>query len=121
MGKFSCHCGNVTSDTIYPCEWAGDLQWQDEREAQDTAAAEVLKEFVAAIEGGDTQTWLNSYFQIDYPPVDLATAVLDIHSKERRKLGHSVYRCPECEKIYIQKEYFTNEWTCYEKRKDDTK
>jgi hypothetical protein len=53
-----------------------------------------------------------------YTKADMASAIIDIFSRYERREGHSVYRCPECERIYIQKQYRSDEYSCYEKALD---
>ena len=140
MGKFACYCGNVISDSAYPCPLAGDLKWQPEFERTSQDSSQALEEFFSAVERGEKEKWLREFFYITedkfqfsvihsdgtrsvgevednfYLTADTATIVSDIVSRFENREGHSVYRCSECERIYIQREYRSDEYDCYEKR-----
>lgn len=113
--------------------------WQPESECAEQDAFQALKEFLLAVEMGEKDEWLNKFFEVSgpaltmqkideggelvetrlsegYPKVDVPNAILDIFSRFENREGHSVYRCPEYERIYIQNEYFSDEYACYEKR-----
>ena len=120
MGTFACHCGYVISDSSYPCPWAGDLKWQPELDEISRTSEGALKDLFDAVESGRKDQWLAEFFPKEvvafYQTENMATIVSDIISYCHGEKGQSVYRCPECECIYLQKEYYTDEWTCYEKR-----
>jgi hypothetical protein len=138
--KYRCLCGYVISDTGLE---TGDLKWKTESENAFWDAFESLKEYLAAVERGEKDEWMNKFFnagrvewlvtKIDretgkrthercvsegYPSLGVADAISDIYSKYNRREGHSVYRCPECGRLYVQKEYCSDEYICYEKRQD---
>jgi hypothetical protein len=108
----------VIKDTIYPCPEAGDLKWQPESERASQDAFDSLKEFLVAVNTGKKAEWLANFFSGKYPEVDMASAIVDIFSRYERREGRSVFRCPECERLYVQKEYRSDEYECFEKRKD---
>jgi hypothetical protein len=116
MGKFGCRCGNVISDSVYPCEFVGELRWQTETESDSQARARVIESFLSVVESGNSVSWIQDYFGGDYP-LDLSNSevIEDIIAKVSNSTGRSVYRCPECERIYVQKEFYSDEWACYEK------
>jgi len=64
MGKFSCYCGNLISDTSYPCAWVGDLTWQPEADRNSNDASLAIKEFFAAVEAGEKEKWLLEFFDM---------------------------------------------------------
>lgn len=77
-----------------------------------------VKEFFTAFENKRNEEWLRNYFGDTYPlNLDAALVIDDIYTKVSNNQGHSVYQCPECERIYLQKEFYSDEWTCFEKRK----
>jgi hypothetical protein len=118
----------------------GDLTWQPEADRNSNDASLAIKEFFAAVEAGEKEKWLLEFFDMGgrkiqleqiqsdgtrsvsevkdnfYLTADIATIVTDIFSRFENREGHSVYRCPECERMYIQSEYGSNEYACYEKR-----
>lgn len=121
MGKFACHCGYVISDSSYPCPWSGELRWETELEKESQQIAEDLKDCLDAVEKGKIKDWVKNYFGDVYPfPLDLSEIIDDIYLKNSNKQGRNVLRCTKCERIYIQKEFCSNEWTCYEKLEQET-
>lgn len=114
--SYLCVCGHVIKDNVYPCPETGDLKWQTEsdRVSQDMLVA--FKGFIDAVENGKKDEWLSDFFSPGYRRVDVARAIYDIFEEYEHSEGHSVYRCLECERIYIQKEYRSDEYSCYEKR-----
>jgi hypothetical protein len=140
--SYRCLCGHVIRDTVYPCPETGDLKWQPEWERASEDSSVALKGFFAAIENGTKDEWLMKFFDksghslvletigLDgtrttseigknfYLTSEMATIVTDIISRYDHREGHSVFRCPECDRLYVQKEYCSNEYDCYEKRSD---
>jgi DNA-binding NtrC family response regulator len=41
--------------------------------------------------------------------------IRDIYARALHEKGRSVYQCPTCGKLYVQKQFFTSEWQCFEK------
>ena len=122
MGKFACYCGYVISDSTYPCPLSGELKWETESELQSQETMRDVKEFFAAIENKKDSDWIRNYFGEEYLeiyPVNISVGEVidDIYTKNSSKKGHMVYQCPECERLYLQKEFYTDEWICYEKAK----
>jgi hypothetical protein len=118
MGKFPCHCGNVISDSTYPCESVGTLRWQDEFELCDRESTDKVAEFLTAIKNGNRDEWIANYFLPLYPSdIEDHKVISDIYTKEFNERGHEVYRCPNGERIYVQTEFYSDDWTCYEKRR----
>ena len=140
--SYLCSCGHVIKDNIYPCPEVGDLKWQPESESASQDACQALKEFLIAVENGAKNEWLKRFFDVGenklvfevieadgerttgeigndfYLGADMATIITDIMSRYEGREGHSVYRCPECERLYIQKQYESDEYECFEKRVD---
>jgi hypothetical protein len=117
MGKFACHCGYVISNSISPCPMSGELRWEPEVDWLGTEVQRVVADFLTAVENNQRESWIKNYFSDVYPlDLSLAMVIDDIYSKVYNEKGHSVYQCPECERLYLQKEFNTNEWTCFEKR-----
>lgn len=116
MSKFPCRCGNVISDSLYPCDLTGELKWQNETESQSQDRNADIKDFLVSIENGEGERWIKDYFDEGYPQ-DRATSdiIEDITSRVEGRSGRCVYRCPDCERIYVQKEFYSDERTCYEK------
>jgi len=116
MGKFPCFCGNVISDSLYPSASAGTLRWQDEFETCDREATKQVAEFLSAIENGNRDEWISIYFSPPYP-LDIANheVISDIFTMAFNAKGHEVYRFSECERIYLQDEFYSDKWICYEK------
>jgi hypothetical protein len=140
--SYSCLCGHVISDHTYPSQNGGDLKWDPEFERASQGSSSALKDFFAAVENGTKEAWLRKFFGWGeqnlehvtnkpdgtaitnesvvnfYLTADTATIVSDIVSRYENQEGHSVYRCPECERIYIQDKYHSENYDCYEKRPD---
>ncbi|MGH7784537.1 MAG: hypothetical protein ACREO5_11930 [Candidatus Binatia bacterium] len=137
--SYLCLCGHVIKNNVYPCAETGDLKWQTESENASTNSYQALKEFFAAIENGKKdeeffrigennlnfdsidQEGTRKSGQIDatkYLTREMATSIHSIMTHLDGDEGHSVYRCHECKRIYIQKEYCSDEYACYEKRQD---
>lgn len=119
MGKFGCHCGYVISDSISPCPNAGELRWQTEIDLASDEIYATTKEFLKSVDEGTDKDWVNNYFGDIYPKdFSLSEVIDDIYSVVFGRKGRSVYQCPKCERLYLQKEFYTNEWTCFEKKKN---
>ena len=140
--SYLCLCGHVIKDVVCPCPDTGDQKWDTESESASQDAFQALKEFLSAVENGKKDEWLVKFFNIGeiklvaevitpdgerttrqldsnfYLSADMATIITDIFSRYERREGHSVYRCLECERLYIQKEYRSDEYSCYEKVRD---
>lgn len=122
MGKFACYCGYTISDSTYPCEFVGELKWQTEFNSQSQETSCDVKEFLAAIENKQDVDWIRNYFGEKYLEIypsnmSIDEVIDDIYTTVSNKQGHCVYKCPKCEKLYLQKEFYTDEWICFEKVK----
>jgi hypothetical protein len=118
MGKFACHCGYVISDSVYPCPQVGELKWETETENQSEQFSRNVADFLSAVERGQKENWIQNFFSKEYPlNENIASIIVDIYSNVSNKQGRAVYQCPKCERIYLQKEFYANEWTCFEKAK----
>jgi len=117
MGKFGCDCGNVISDSMSPCPHAGELHWEPEKDAIGNEFAKNVDEFLASARHGDRDSWIKAFFGEGYPLTGKDSEVIyDIQGRAGDRFGRAVLRCVECNRIYIQKEAYVNEWTCYEPR-----
>jgi len=138
--RFLCHCGHVIKDTVYPSPHQGDLKWQTESERASDRAFQALSEFLIAVEKGEKKEWWYKFCQIGgdeqviavridsdgsqtehtaddyYRSMTLATMITDIISRFDQDEGHSVHQCPKCGRLYVQKEYRSDEYSCFEKR-----
>ena len=116
MGKFSCHCGYVIHDSVYPCASSGSLLWEPEFETASGEINNAVTDFLLAATGGRKADWVRSYFGEGYPS-DLSDAdvIDDIYTKVSHDKGRSVYQCPACGRLYVKKQGFANEWDCFEK------
>ena len=114
MGKFLCHCGHVISDVVAPCPFAGQLKWETETDEEDNNFVGDVAKFLEARDNGNRDEWIRNHFLPEYPlDIPDASVISDILSRVTK--GRCVYRCTECESLYIQKEFFSNEWTHYKK------
>ena len=119
MGRFYCHCGYVISDVESPCPMAGELRWEPELDWRDTEVQRIVSDFLTAVENKQSEIWIRNYFGDEYPlDSSLAEVIDDIYLRVSNERGRSVYQCPECERLYLQKEFYADEWTCFEKRKE---
>ena len=118
MGKFKCHCGYVISDSVSPCPHAGDLHWDPENDASESKFVEAVDSYFAAVKRGEGDEWIDKYFALGYAKIELSIGELvsDIRTKADQSYGRGVLQCTECNRIYIQKKVFVNEWDCYEPR-----
>jgi predicted metalloprotease len=121
--RYLCVCGELLSNTVYPSPVCGDLKWQTEFDNASQNSSQALKDFFNAVESGTKDAWLTEFFNQStvYSRLDMATIVADIVSKCGSKEGHSVFRCPECERLYVQKQYCTDDYDCFEKRQGYTR
>lgn len=115
--SYLCLCGHVIKDNLYPSPNSGDLKWQPEFERASNDSTEALRDFFEAVQSGEKDEWLISFFVNGdfYLTAELSTIVTDIVSRFDNKEGHTVYRCPECLRIYIQDQYSSDNYDCYEK------
>lgn len=117
MGKLACHCGNTISDSISPYPHAGELLWEPEKDAIGDEFGKNVDEFLAAVRSGDRDSWIETFFGEGYPLTGNDSEVIsDIQSRAGHRFGQAVLRCTVCNRIYIQKGVYVNEWTCYEPR-----
>ena len=142
--SYPCLCGYVIKDNIYPCRQVGDLKWQPESENASQDALQASEDFLRAVENGSKDEWLRGFFYVGelsrvvdtdgpdrarrtleqenfYLTADMATIITDIMSRFERKEGHSVWKCPKCERLYIQEEYRSDDYECFEKRQGYTR
>ncbi len=118
MGKLACLCGYTISDSTSPSPVSGELRWETELDWQGTEVQRIVTDFLNAVEKKQSSIWMRNYFGDTYPlDLSLAMVIDDIYSKVASEKGHSVLQCPECDRLYLQKEFSTNEWTCFEKTK----
>lgn len=120
MGKFSCRCGYIISDSVYPCALVGELRWQTEFEEQSQHRSRDVEGFLSAVDQGTDKAWVRNYFTEDYAEeyphgITKRAVIEDITTRAEGKSGRVVYKCPECERMYVQKDFYTDDWTCYEK------
>ena len=117
MGKLKCHCGYLISDSIYPCPNVGELKWQPESEADSQELSTQIDSFFEAIENNSKESWLETFFSSEYPK-DLSVGMIvhDVFAKISNERGHSSYQCPECMRIYLQNQFYSDEYVCYEPR-----
>lgn len=121
MGTFACACGYVIRDTTYPTDGAGTLYREADQEAITIQATSAVRDFLAVRAGHQRDWWLKSFFSTEYPvDLDDADIIDDIYSKFAFEYGLSVYQCPKCQRIYVQKRSFENRWIGY-KAEFDTK
>ena len=116
MGSFTCHCGYIIRDTVCPCPPSGTLMWEPEHDALGETALKDVESFLNALRDGTRDEWVRNYFLTGYP-LDVSDAMVidDIYSRASDNKGKSVYQCPECERLYLQKRLYENEWSCFEK------
>jgi hypothetical protein len=122
MGQLLCHCGNVISDTVYPCPHAGALRWQPENEDSVQEFVELVDAYFVALNAGKEKEWLRDHFAPEYA-AELDWSRGDVIDDIRTKAfdrGHQVLKCTECSRIYVQKEFYSDEWDCYEPRPKPT-
>lgn len=106
MGTFTCACGHVIRDTTYPTDGAGMLYWEKDQEAINVQVASAVRDFLAVRASYQRDWWLKSFFSSDYPvDLDDADIIDDIYSKFAFEYGLSVYQCPQCQRIYVQKSH----------------
>ena len=85
-------------------------------EAASDETNSAITDFLRAMAGGRKAEWVRDYFGESYP-ADLSDAdvIDDIYTKVSHDKGRFVYQCPECGRLYVQKQGFANEWDCFEK------
>jgi hypothetical protein len=120
MSSIRCKCGHITDTTGYPSPNLGELKWQTESESQSQQRNSDVKEFLSALENGQDKNWVQNYFGDRYAELypdrlDTGDVIEDINSNVESKGGRCVSQCEKCERLYIQKEFYSDEWTCFEK------
>lgn len=120
MSRFSCKCGHVTNTTVYPSPALGELKWQTEIEAESQQRNQDVKDFLTALENGLDKDWVRNYFNEEYAEsypdvISKATVIEDIVSRAGYISGRRVSQCERCGRLYIQKEFNSDEWACFEK------
>ncbi len=92
--------------------------WEPELESLSEETHRDLTSFLHAVGTGRRSDWVRGHFGEDYPlNLSDAEVIDDIYSKVSDDKGRSIYQCPKCARLYVQKQLFTNEWDCFEKAK----
>lgn len=92
------------------------MLWEHEVELKSGAAHRAVAEFLEALRNGLREKWSRDYFGDDYPCVQSDAEVIgDIYGKAFGEKGRCLYRCPTCGSLYLQRQFFVNEWECFEK------
>lgn len=119
MGFLICKCGHKISDVVCPCPYSGELRWDPARDGNQDRSISDVTDFLTAVEEGRKEDWLRNYFSESFYQTQLtmsnALIIDDIYSHNSDKNGQAVYRCNECERLYVQKAFAINEYDCFEK------
>jgi len=120
MSSIRCKCGHRTDTTGYPSPALGELKWQTEAETESQERSRDVRAFLAAVENKQDKSWARNYFGDEYAEgypesIDMADVIEDITSRASSKGGRCVSQCEKCERLYIQKECYSDEWVCFEK------
>jgi hypothetical protein len=93
------------------------MLWEPETDAAENEFVASVTDFLAAVEGGNRDSWINEFFGEIYP-LDLGDALVisDIYCRALLDKGHGVLRCTECGCLHIQTERSQDQWTCFEPR-----
>ena len=91
--------------------------WQPELDSQSDEAYRLVTDYLQAVSIGRKGEWLAENFPGLYPSEPLDTDVIhNIYSDVwLGAASHVIYQCPECQRLYVQKKAFENDWECYEK------
>jgi len=90
--------------------------WESETAAVSEETRSAVPDFLQSVAGGRKAEWVHSYFGERYPAdVSDADVIDEIYSKASHDKGRTFYQCPECGRLYVQKQIFTNEWDCFVK------
>ena len=109
MGSFTCTCGHVIPDSGETCQDAGvywsDVTWQ----AHSDAVARDIGDYFVASKAGRAQEWLASHGLADCKSDEEAVSdILTFHDQ-----GRSVYICPQCARLHLQRNWGENDYTPY--------
>ncbi|HSK70821.1 MAG TPA: hypothetical protein VK892_03935 [Pyrinomonadaceae bacterium] len=120
MSSIRCRCGYITDTTVYPSPHLGELKWQTETESESEERSRDVKDFFVALDKKQDKNWVRNYFGESYAEsypdsIGIANVIEDITSRASFKGGRCIEQCEKCERIYIQKEFYSDEWTCFEK------
>lgn len=109
MGTFTCNCGNVIRDSRDTCPHAG-AYWSDEMWSSYTrAVARDIADYFTATATQQGQEWLAIHaLTCCKTPEDVIDLLLTIHERHRCQ---SVYTCPECGRMHLQRAWGTNDYT----------
>ena len=114
MSKLTCRCGNVISDTVYPCPTEGTVTGQEDFERLQDESMKAVGAFVAALLGGRRDEWIRGFFLSGYPTdIPDESVISDIISQFEVKRRKSVAECDRCGRLWVQQRPFENRYRSY--------
>jgi hypothetical protein len=115
---FACECGYAWKGTLPETrQHEGEYLSVIEREQFIREASEAIASLVEALALGQRDRWFDQskYFNSLYPrDAQVAEVIHDLLSAIRMSKGVDVYRCPQCQRVYIQEQPETNWWLKYQ-------
>ena len=114
MSKLGCRCGNIISDTVYPCPTEGDLTGQQDNERLQDESIKAVGSFVAALLGGRREEWIRTFFLSGYPQdISDESVISDILSTFDMRYRKSIAECDRCGRLWVQMRAGANEYRSY--------
>jgi hypothetical protein len=125
MSRFGCRCGHSIALIQVPCPHEATLVWDVDEEELDRLRRERWTAALEAHARGELELWTQASFgrsltsrassSADLGPlVDVLEDVEPLVDRASR----AVVQCPECSRLYVQKEYGVNEYVCYTPESD---
>jgi hypothetical protein len=115
---FWCECGYAWKGTKPETrQHQGEYLSVVEQEKWQEEVSRAIASFVQASASGLKDKWFDDsgYFNSVYPRDQSDEEIIhDLVSSTRLSWGVDVYRCPECQRVYIQEASDTNWWMKYQ-------
>ena len=113
MSKLGCVCGNVISDSHYPCETEGRILRQQHDSILDEVGS-LVDSFFQAIKANTRNEWITSHFPGPYPLLlPDSDVVSDIISSAIRAPLLTVAECSSCGRLWVQQNPGENRYTSF--------
>ncbi len=114
MSKLACHCGNIISNSVYPCPTEGDLTSQQDNERLQNESTKSVGEFVAALLADRRREWIRGFFLTGYPEdIPDESVISDILSRFEMKYRKRISECDRCGRLWVQVKASENQFKSY--------
>jgi hypothetical protein len=128
MPRFRCRCGHSIPLHSIPCPHEAQLIWDVDHDLWNDLRREQWSALLEAKARGLYETWVQEFYGPPVKVVDNLTGralsptdptsfplidILDDISTSTNTVTRAVVRCPECHRLYVQREHDQNEYDCY--------